>query len=460
MARLYQPRAYAPAMLDHILSQPRSALWASMGLGKTVVTLTALDILSLVDPGPALVIAPKRVAMSTWPAEAAKWTHLAHLRVSVIVGTPKQRAAAIAAPADIYTTNYENIPWLVEQHATTWPYKKIVLDESTRVKGYRSKQGGQRARALARVTSRVDWLLELTGTPAPNGLHDLWGQVWFLDHGERLGRSFTAFTDRWFRTVQVGEDRFAIKRIPLDHAQAEIEARLRDVCLTVDARDHFDLRKPIVSDVVIDLPPAARRIYDDMEGALFTELQNGAEIEAFGAASKASKCLQIASGAVYDEDKNTEHVHDAKLDALRSVVEEAAGAPVIVAYHYQHDLKRLLEAFPQGRWLDAKPETERDFCEGKIPLLFAHPQSAGHGLNLQHGGNIIVFFSHWWNAESYEQMIERIGPVRQLQAGFDRPVYVYHIVARDTLDSTVLYALANKISVQDALLGAMKQRSK
>ena len=453
------PREYQKIALDHILNTPRAGLYASMGMGKSVTCLTAIDTLRLIDPAPVLVLAPKRVAATTWPAECEKWDHLTDLHVTPILGSKAEREAALKVDSPVYSMNYENLPWLVEYYGKKWPFKTIIADESTRLKSFRTRGGSKRARALSKVAhSHADRFIELTGTPSPNGLVDLWGQVYFLDGGERLGRTFGAFTNRWFRAVQVGAQRFAVRLDPLPHAQDEIQARLSDICLTLDAHDYFDINKPIVTDVYIELPSKAREVYEKMEREMFVELAE-TEVEAMNAAAKTVKCLQIANGALYTEDGDDfKTIHDAKLDALDSIVEEAAGAPVLVAYHFKSDLIRLQSAFKNGRVLDNDPQTIRDWNAGKIPILFAHPASAGHGLNLQDGGNILVVFGHWWNLEEYQQIIERIGPTRQAQAGHDRPVFIYHLVARDTVDELILKRRETKAGVQEILLNSLKRK--
>ena len=451
------PRPYQGMIIDHILDTPRCAVWAGMGTGKTVATLTAIDTLQMVEDGPVLVIAPLRVASDTWPNEVLKWNHLRGMNVSVITGTERERIAAIKAPAAVYATNYEQIVWLVGYWGDKWPYATVVLDESTKVKNFRLRQGGKRAQALGSIAhTKIKRLIELTGTPASNGLKDLWGQSWFIDAGTRLGRSYSAFSQRWFRE---GFDGFSL--VPVPSAQTEIQDKLRDVCLTIEAKDWFDLREPIVNDIMVDLPPKARKHYRDMEDQMYTELE-GIEVEAFNAAAKTIKCLQLAAGAAYTDDTRTKwtETHKVKLEALESIVEEAAGMPVLVAYNFKSDLARLLKAFPQGRHLDKNPGTISDWNAGKIPILFAHPASAGHGLNLQHGGNILVFFSPNWNLEEHLQIIERIGPTRQMQSGYDRPVFIHRIIARDTVDELVLDRLTTKRRTQDILLDAMKKRRK
>jgi SNF2 family DNA or RNA helicase len=450
----YVRRRYQHAIAAHQLDVPRGATFAGMGLGKTVETLTTLASLDLVEPGPALVCAPLRVAQSTWPDEAAKWDHLAGFEVVPIVGSLEQRRAALRRKADVFTTNYEQLPWLTEElRAGRWPFRKVVADESTRLKGFRLRQGTARAKALAKVAhEHCSRWINLTGTPAPNGLQDLWGQSWFLDQGQRLGRTFDSFTQRWFRPSFTG---YGVE--PLEHSQREIQQRLGDICLSLDARDHFDLAEPIVNTIRVELPAKARELYRDMEREMFAQIGEH-EVEAFSAAARTIKCLQIANGAAYVDDTASEwvEVHDAKLQALDSVIAEAAGAPVLVAYHFKSDLARLLRAFPKGRHLDKDPQTIRDWNAGRIPLLFAHPASAGHGLNLQDGGNILAIFGHWWDLEQYQQIVERIGPTRQAQAGHDRPVFIHHIVAADTVDELVMARRESKRSVQDLLLEALK----
>ncbi len=459
----FVPRAYQDRMIEHMMEHPRCALWAGMGMGKTVATLTAIQTLALITAGPALVLAPKRVARSVWPAELAKWAHLAGMSVSPVIGTVAERRAALRKRADVYTMNYDNLPWLIEEHAHLWPYRTVVADESTRLKNFRLRQGGRRARALGSVAHKsTDRFIELTGTPAPNGLLDLWGQAWFLDKGERLGRSFDAYRSRYFRPTRTGDDPYAVTWQPLPYARAQIEDKLRDVCLSLDPRDWFDLHEPIVNTIRVTLPSRARDLYESMEDELFIELDCGAQVEAFSAASKTIKCLQLANGAVYTDEtrKRWSEVHDEKLQALEEVIEEAAGAPVLVAYQFRSDRARLLKAFPQGRLLDNDPQTVDDWNAGKIPVLFAHPQSAAHGLNLQDGGNILAVFGHWWDLEQYQQIVERIGPTRQAQAGYDRPIFIHHIVAADTIDEIVLQSRESKRSLQALLLEAMKRKQR
>ncbi len=454
MKQTFTPRPYQKLITAHALDMPRCAIWAGMGLGKTTSTLNALDTLFMAgEDAPVLVIAPLRVAATTWPDEAAKWAHLRHVSVVPVVGGEKDRLSALRSGASVFTTNYEQLPWLVEHYGTRWPFKTVVADESTKLKGFRLRQGTQRAGSLRLVAhSFVDRFIELTGTPSPNGLQDLWGQIWFLDRGQRLGKTYDGFKQRWF---EKSYDGYSIT--PSSFAQAEIQELLHDICLTIDAKDWFDLAEPNVNNVFVDMPVSARRLYTEMEKAMFCEIEEH-PVEAFSAASRTIKCLQLANGAAYVGDAGAwKETHNAKLDALESIENEAHG-PLLVAYHFKSDLARIMKAFPKARHLDKDPQTIKDWNAGKIPMLLAHPASAGHGLNLQDGGHELVFFGHWWNLEERLQITERIGPTRQAQAGHQRPVFIHNIIARDTVDELVMSRVETKREVQDILLDAMKRR--
>lgn len=456
MASDFTPRRYQELIADFIKAVKRCAVWSSPGTGKTGSTLTALDDLSYVeDIYPALIVAPLRVARTTWPNEVRKWNHLKHLRVVVISGTLKERRAALRTSADIYTTNFEQLPWLVEELGDKWPFKTVVADEATKLKGFRLRQGTQRAKALARVAhTKIKRFIELTGTPSPNGLQDLWGQAWFIDKGDRLGRTFDAFKQRWFHASHTG---FGVEAN--DNAQQQIQEALKDVCITIDAADWFPLEEPIVNKIMVELPPAAQVMYRQMEKQFFMELESGAQIEALNAAAKSMKMLQLCNGAMYLPDSDAwEVVHDQKLDAMEEIVEEAAGMPVLCLYNFKSDLARLKKRFPDGIDLSQKGALERAQAgEGRI--WFGHPASMGHGVDgLQYHTNIMAFFGYSWSLENYLQAIERIGPTRQLQAGFKRPVFMHLIMAADTLDEVVIERLHNKREVQDVLMEAMKTR--
>lgn len=472
----YVPRDYQRALRDFAIERPRCQWWAGTGTGKTSAALCLYDHLrTFGDAHKLLVVSTKRIAASVWSREVAKWDDFAHLKIATAVGTAEQRKAALRAQADITTINYDNLPWLVETVGEEWPWDMVIADESTKLKGLRidlrtsstgklvmRKSGGsERAMRLARVAhKRVNRWVNLTGTPASNGLIDLWGQAWFVDAGQRLGRSFTAFKDRWFRTVQVGPEAFATRLEPHKWADEQIKQALADVSLTIEAKDYFDLPPTVVNRVAVTLPKAAHEKYLDMESEFFAEIA-GADIEAVSAGAKSMKCRQIASGAVYDSDSVWHPIHDAKLDALEDLITGLAGEPLIVAYQFKSDLERLRKAFPQGRHIDDTKHTLRDFCAGQIPLLFLHPASAGHGIDgMQEFCRNICFFSMTWNLEEYEQAVERIGATRQLQSGHDREVYVHLLIAEDTVEEDMVERIETKASVQQSIRNAMKKRGK
>lgn len=470
MAR-FRRREYQKLITAFILKHKRCNIWATMGSGKTGATMWALNkmfqtgILSSQEDR-VLVLAPLRVASGTWPPEQEKWRFPALLVVDG-TGPEKARIAALESDANVVCVNYDVVEWLVEYCGDEWPFTVVVADESTKLKGYRSKQGSKRARALAAIAHKhVKRWINLTGTPAPNGLKDLWGQTWFVDGGERLGSSYKAFTDRWFISKPAKPGSFTMQHAPLKNSEKEIQQRLSDVSLTVDAAEYFGCDKPIYTPVVVDLPKKARKIYDQFEAELFAELESGT-VEAANAASKTIKCLQLASGAVYKVDEDGERtdewvkIHDAKLDALESIVEELNGAPLLVAYQYKHDLARLKKKFPHGVAMGKGKQGNKDmeaWNRGEIPIMFAHPASAGHGLNLQDGGHHLAIFSDTWNYEHFAQIVERIGPVRQMQAGHPRPVFVYIIQARGTLDELVAERRDSKRDIQDDLMEYMKAK--
>lgn len=473
---IYTPREYQRLICDFVFDKKRCNVFASPGTGKTSASIETFAQLKLFGEAKrALILAPKRVAVSTWPNEIDKWREsFGHLSIAAAIGTPDQRLAALRSTPDILTINYENIEWLVNQYGDNWPFDMVFADESTRLKGLRislqtgkkkdgsegkefiAGQGAKRAKALGHIAHKhVRRWVNLTGSPAPNGLVDSWGQQWFIDGGRGLGNSFTAFSHRWFRSVP-GSNPQQQRIEPMPFAAPQIQEVLAKSSITIDARDWFDIKEPIESHIFIDLPPKARRQYDEMQKELFTWIENH-PLEAFSAGVKSLKCLQMASGSVKVSEDKWLPVHDEKIEALKSIVEETNGAPLLVAYQYRADLERILKAFPKAQSLEKDSKRkEQAFRDGKIPMLVVHPQSAGHGLDLQHNCNILVDYSSGFNLEFDEQVIERIGPTRQFQLGKDVPVYRYRIIARDTVEQTaVLPSLKNKTSVQDALKDAM-----
>lgn len=445
-----------------IKDNPSCALWVDMGLGKTVTVLTAVsDLIDNFEARRVLVIAPLRVAHTTWPDEVRQWGHTSHLNVRVIDGrAAKRREILLNDKSEIHVISRDLVQWLVNElyknrdlypaHVTLgavdghpWPYDMVVIDEASSFKSSSTK----RFKSLRKMLPYIDRLVELTGTPASNGLLDVWSQVFLLDRGKRLGKTFSSFRSRFFVpdfhgytwTLKKGADR-------------EIYDLLADLCLTLTAEDYLQLPDRLDNVVHVELPDSARKQYQQLERDFLAEVGDDI-VEVLHAAALSNKLLQFANGAIYtDEDRNWSVVHDAKLDALAEIVEEAAGRPLLVAHNYQTDAKRIVERFPQAEQLDKDPETIARWNRGEIPMLLAHPASAGHGLNLQHGGDTIVWFGLNWSLELYQQFNARLH-----RQGQQRPVIIHHLVARDTVDETVMTALASKDVTQRALLNALKE---
>jgi SNF2 family DNA or RNA helicase len=466
---IFNPRPWQPPMLHHVSDHRRCAVFAHMGSGKTGAVLHALNGIGLLDEAPALILGPKRVAvgreddeddLGVWHAEGEKWDSFSH-EIVPIAGSQTQRLQAIGRRELFFATNYEQLPWLVKFHGRNWPYRTIISDEITRLKGMREGgQGGQRTNALAKVAFApvVERFIGLTGTPAPNGYKDLWGQLWFLDHGKRLGSTYTGFKQRWF---QRSWDGYGIE--PLACAHDQINERIRDICLTIDPRDYgLKLDDIVENEIVVDLPDKARDLYRQMERTMFIELEHdlgSSEVEAAHAAARTNKCLQLANGFIYHHDGHKgawAPVHDAKLAALESIVEEANGMPLLISVQFKPDFEMIKRAFPKFRTIDEV--NLKDWDRGRVPGMICHPASAGHGLNLQLGSNILVDYSSGWNLEYDDQVIERIGPMRQYQSGLDRLVYRYRIMAEGTVDYLVKQRRETKRSVQSILMEAMKRK--
>lgn len=468
--RKYTPRPFAKMVADHFTNNPRCAFWGKPGVGKSVMTLNYIDACIFAgESAPTLVLAPLRVARDGWATEASKWEHLRGLEVVPIIGTIEQREAALRRDVPVYTMNYDNLPWLISalrEAGKPWPFRRVVADEAVRLKGFRVQQGGARAAALGQFAHKdVKEFIQLTGTPSPNGLKDLWGQMWFLDAGQRLGRSYSAFEQRWFAYKRVQD---AISKKPgvvpviLDGADEQIHGRIADLCLTLDPRDWFDLKEPIVNVIEVELPASARKKYRELERDLFTELASGEEVEVFNAASLSNKCLQLANGAAYLDPERYGagtwvEVHDEKLEALQELIEETGDDPLLVVYEFKSDLARI-----KRRWPDAlNLAEERDLAlakAGKGKVWCGHPASIGEGVDgLQEHCNTAVFFGQTWRLDLHDQVIERIGPMRQLQAGKDRGVFLHYIVARRTVDMVVVARRESKRSVQDLLMDYMKE---
>ena len=443
----FTPYPHQKAGIDWIIDHPACALLWGMGTGKTVTTLTAVDLLlhDCLESGPVLVIAPKRVAENTWSKETAKWEHLHHLRISRVMGTAKQRQEALAASADIYVINRENVVWLVDYLGSKWPFPIVVIDELSSFKSAQAK----RWKALRRVRGRIRRIIGLTGTPRPNGLEDFWPEIYLLDQGERLGRTLSQFRARYLLPEKMN-GHIVYSYRPRAGAEDEVYSKLADICMSIRKEDVLSLPGQIYEDVLLDAPPALLKQYKAFERDKVLEcLDADGEVVAGTAAALTNKLLQFANGAIYDMDKQVHHLHDIKLDALEEMVEEAGGDPVLVLYAYQHDADRIRERIT-CRALDT-PEDIDAWNRGEIPVALAHPASIGHGLNLQDGGHILMWFGLPWSLELYQQANERLN-----RPGQKNVCRVYHIMLRGTHDERVLRSLSNKEAGQDAAIEALR----
>lgn len=412
-----------------------------------MTTLTAVDKLlhDYLEDGPVLVIAPKRVAENTWSKEASKWEHLKHLKVSRVMGTEKQRLAALNAKADLYVINRENVVWLVDLLGQRWPFPIVIIDELSSFKSAQAK----RFKALRRVRGRIKRIIGLTGTPRPNGLEDLWPELYLLDQGERLGRTLTQFRARYLVPEKMnGHIVYSYK--PREGAEAEVYDKLADICLSIKKEDVLSLPGQIYEDVELEAPPALLKKYKKFERDKVLEcLDADGEVVAGSEAALTNKLLQFANGAIYDMDSQVHELHTVKLDALEEMLEEAGGEPVLVLYAYKHDADRIRKRI-DCRALDTPKDIDA-WNRGEIPVALAHPASIGHGLNLQDGGHIIIWYGLSWSLELYQQANERLN-----RPGQQHVCRIYHLILKGTHDERVLKALENKDRGQAAAIEALR----
>ena len=441
----YEPYEYQSYASRFILEHPYCGLILDMGLGKTVITLTALFALALdyFTAGKILVIAPKRVAEDTWPKELKKWEHLIGMKASLVMGTKKQREQALAEDADIYIINRENVVWLVENHR--WDFSTVVIDELSSFKSSKA----QRFKALKRVRPQVSRVIGLTGTPSPNGLLDLWPQMYLLDMGQRLGRYIGAYRDRFFLPDKRNRN-IIYSYKPRDGAEEAIYNLISDICISMKAEDYLSMPECLYHRVEVRMDEKEEKLYRQMEKDMLLPFEDG-DVDAVNAAALSGKLLQMANGAVYDENHKVRHIHDKKLDALEDLIEAANGKPVLVAYWYQHDLDRIVERF-KAVPLKAAGDI-RKWKEGKIPVAAIHPASAGHGLNIQDGGHILIWFGLTWSLELYMQCNARLW-----RQGQRETVMIYHIINKGTLDEDAMRSLEQKDCGQSAIIDAVKAR--
>ena len=426
-----------------------------MGLGKTVTTLTAVKELKYnrFQVCKVLVIAPKKVAEGTWTKEAAKWDHTKMLRVSPVLGSQAKRIRALNTPADLYVINRENVCWLVDYYRNAWPFDMVVIDESSSFKSHSAK----RFKALAGISSRISRMVELTGTPSPNGLADLWSQVYLLDGGERLGKRYSQFRERYFQPDKRGADGMIYSYEAKPGTEESILAKISDICISMKAEDYLELPDLTYHEVPVELDKKSWKAYQDLERKMILELPEDDElISVTSAAALSNKLLQLANGAVYDEDRQVHEVHDCKIEAFLELVESLQGKPVLVFYNYQHDRERILKALAKSglRIRELKTtQDEDDWNAGRIDILLTHPASSAYGLNLQQGGNHVIWFGLTWNYELYTQANKRLHRQGQVNK-----VIIHHLVSTGTRDEEVMTALKRKDDVQNWVMESLKAR--
>lgn len=448
----YIPHAYQTYCIKRLITDPALGLFLDMGLGKTVITLTAVNDLKYnrFAVNKILVIAPKKVAEATWAKEAQKWDHLKMLRVIAVLGTLNKRIKALNTPADIYVINRENVPWLVEYYRNTWPFDMVVVDEFSSFKNHSAK----RFKSLTWVRKHITRFVGLTGTPAPNGLLDLWAQIFLLDGGQRLEKHITKFRERYFQPDQRDRDH-VFSYAPKPGAEEIIKNRISDICVSMKAEDYLELPDCTTVTLPVVLDKKAKVAYEKLEKEMLLEIDESV-IDAGTAAVLTNKLLQLCNGAVYDENREVIEIHDCKLEAFMELVEGLNGQPALVFYNFQHDLIRLKKALEKSGLVVKElkgPKEEDEWNDRKIDILLAHPASAAYGLNLQKGGNHVIWFGLNWSLELYQQANKRLHRQGQLEK-----VIVHHVVVEGGVDEDVMTALEDKGATQDKLMNALKAR--
>ena len=446
---------YQNYCVEYLKTHPEAMLFLSMGLGKSVTALTAiLDLMfDSFDIGKVLVIAPLRVAKTVWPEERETWEHANFLKMSVIVGSRGQREAAMRVPADIYVINRENVKWLVdylEKRRIPWPFDMVVIDELSSFKNHQS----QRWKALRKVRPQIKRLVGLTGTPASNGLMDLWAETFLVDKGARLGRFITRYREAYFKPAGMNPYNGVVYNYePLPGAEEAIYSKISDITVSMKALDYLDMPEQVLVNHFVDMEPQERKLYDDMKKQLLVEV-DGEEIDAANAAVLSGKLLQMANGAIYNDERQMRIIHNRKLEMLGDLIEQANGQNVLVAYWYQHDHERIQEYLTDLGYKPRDLKSDQDIADwnaGKIQVGLISPASAGHGLNIQKGGHILIWFSLIWSLEMYQQTNARLW-----RQGQKEVVTIHHIVTRDTVDGDVLNALKHKDMTQQNLISAVK----
>ena len=451
---IFTPHAYQQHCIDKIQEIKKIGLFLDMGLGKTVTTLTAIKDLKYnrFQVRKVLVIAPKKVAEGTWTKEKDKWDHTKMLRVSPVLGSLSKRIRALNTPADIYIINRENVVWLVDYYRNAWPFDMVVVDESSSFKSHKAK----RFKALASMSGHIDRLIELTGTPSPNGLNDLWAQVFLLDGGERLGRKYTQFRERYFDPGDRGNNViYNYKAKP--GSENSILERISDICISMKSEDYLQLPDVTYNQIPVILDPKSSKAYYELERKMVLALPEAEEeISVTSAAALSNKLLQLANGALYDEDHNVHEIHNCKIEAFMELIESLQGKPALVFYNYQHDKDRILKALKDSglRVRELKTtQDEDDWNNREIDVLLTHPASSAYGLNLQQGGNHVIWFGLNWNYELYTQANKRLH-----RQGQTEKVIIHHLVCSGTRDEDVMQALERKDDVQNWVMESLKAR--
>ncbi len=448
----FVPHDYQRYCINRLIAESALGLFLDMGLGKTVITLTAINDLryNRFAVRRVLVIAPKKVAEDTWTREAGKWDHLKLLRVVPALGSLKKRIRALNSPGDVYVVSRDNVQWLVDYYRNDWPFDMVVIDELSSFKNPQAK----RFKSLCLVKSHIRRICGLTGTPAPNGLVDLWSQVYLLDGGERLGKRIGAYREMYFTPASRNRE-VVFSYEPLPGAEERIQERIQDICISLSAKDYLELPERIDNVVHVALNPRARKAYEQFEREMLLEIDEST-LDAGSAAVLSGKLLQFCNGAVYDGEKKAVEVHGEKLEALREIVEAAQRRPVLVFYNFQHDRERIRKSLGNAGLAIEElkgPEAITRWNNREIPVLLAHPASAAYGLNLQAGGNTIVWFGLNWSLELYQQANARLH-----RQGQKENVIVHHLVVDCGADALVMEALQSKRATQDSLLEALKAR--
>ncbi len=451
---IFRPHAYQQHCINQILRIKKLGLFLDMGLGKTVTALTAIRELKYnrFAVHRVLVIAPKKVAEGTWTREKDKWDHTRILRVSPVLGSQAKRIRALNTPSDLYIINRENVCWLVDYYRNSWPFDMVVVDESSSFKSHSAK----RFKALAGVSGKIDRMVELTGTPSPNGLEDLWSQVYLLDGGERLGKRYTQFRERYFQPDRRGADGMVYSYAAKPGTEQSILDKISDICISMKAEDYLQLPDITYHEIPVELDAKAEKAYRELERKMVLELPEEEEISVTSAAALSNKLLQLANGAVYDEDRSVHEVHGCKIEAFLELVESLQGKPVLVFYNFQHDRERILKALSGSGLRVRELKTTRDeddWNAGLIDILLTHPASSAYGLNLQQGGNHVVWFGLTWNYELYTQANKRLH-----RQGQTEKVIIHHLVCTGTRDEDVMRALEKKDDVQNWVMESLKAR--